>query len=162
MSRFTRFCIYAAAVAIPPALALAVGLRSFSQLGKSGLLPRIDDATAAATPRPAIDPAKPTVVVLLGADLTEITDALGPYEMFARAGKFNVVTAAATRQPTLLTGGIRILPHYSLEEIDQAVGRAAAIVVIPNLPNADAPINRSVIEWIRQQAAGGSLIHSWC
>ena len=162
MSPFTRLCTYAAAVVMPPVIALAIGLRALSERDHPSLLPRIDERIAATAPRPSIDHAKPTVVVLLGADLTEITDALGPYEMFARAGKYNVVTAAPTRQPTLLTGGIRILPHYSLQEIDKTLGHVPAVVVIPNIPNADAPMNRPLIEWIRRQAAGGALIHSWC
>src|SRR5688572_16263633 len=162
MSRFTRFSIYALAALALPAAAIAWGLRSLEQRDHPDIPATIDSAATARIHRPAIDLAKPTVVVLLGADLTEITDALGPYEMFARARRYNVVTAAPRRQPTLLTGGIRILPHYSLAELDETLGRAADIVVIPNLPNADAPMNRPVIDWIRQQAAAGSLIHSWC
>jgi AraC family transcriptional regulator, transcriptional activator FtrA len=162
MSRLIRLSIHAVSFLALPAAALILGLRALDQREHPRLLPRMDAAAVALVPRPAIDTARPTVVVLLGSDLTEITDALGPYEMFARAGMFNVVTAAATRQPTLLTGGIRILPHYSLPEIDAALGRAPAMVVVPNLPNAGAPINRPLIEWIRQQAVTGSLIHSWC
>lgn len=162
MSRFTRFSIYALAALVLPAAGVAWGLRSLEQRDHPEIPTPMDAGRVARVPRPTIDPNKPTVVVLLGADLTEITDALGPYEMFARARRYNVVTAAPRRQPTLLTGGIRILPHYSLAEIDQILGRAADIVVIPNLPNADAPLNRPVIDWIRRQAVGGSLIHSWC
>src|SRR5688500_385067 len=162
MSRFTRFSIYAVATLALPAAAVVWGLRSLEERDHPEVPTAMDAAAVATVPRPAIDPAKPTVVVLLGADLTEITDALGPYEMFARARRYNVVTAAPRRQPTLFTGGIRILPHYSLAELDETLGRAADIVVIPNLPNADAPMNRPVIDWIRHQAAAGSLIHSWC
>ena len=162
MSRFTRFSIYALAVLALPATALLMGVRSLKERDRPGIPTAMDAAKVATVPRPVIDRTKPTVVVLLGADLTEITDALGPYEMFARAGRYNVVTAAPSRQPTLLTGGIHILPHYSLAELDDTLGRAADIVVVPNLPNADAPMNRPVIDWIRRQAAAGSLIHSWC
>jgi putative intracellular protease/amidase len=139
-----------------------MGVRSLKERDRPDIPMAMDAAEIATVPRPMIDRTKPTVVVLLGADLTEITDALGPYEMFARAGRYNVVTAAPSRQPTLLTGGIHILPHYSLAELDDTLGRAADIVVVPNLPNADAPMNRPVIDWIRRQAAAGSLIHSWC
>ena len=162
MSGLARFTIHALSALALPAVAVLSGLRSLENRDHPQVPAPLDSASVARVPRPAIDPAKPTVVVLLGADLTEITDALGPYEMFARARRYNVVTAAPTRQPTLLTGGIRILPHYSLAELDQALGRAADIVVIPNLPNAEAPVNRPVIDWIREQAAAGSLIHSWC
>jgi AraC family transcriptional regulator, transcriptional activator FtrA len=162
MSRFTRFAVTAAAVLALPGVAAVLGLGALEKRDHPNLLPRLDASTIAAVPRPALDPAKPTVVVLLGTDLTEITDALGPYEMFARAGRYNVVTAAAMRQPAQLTGGLRILPHYALAELDAALGGSPAVVVVPNLPNAAAPMNRPVIDWIRAQAAGGSLIHSWC
>lgn len=162
MHRYTRFSFYALSALALPAAAVLLGVRSLDKRDHPGLPGAMDSLAIARIPRPAIDPTKPTVVVLLGADLTEITDALGPYEMFARAGKYNVVTAAPRRQPTLLTGGIRILPHYSLAELDETLGRVSDVVVIPNLPNADAPMNRAVIDWIRRQAAGGSLIHSWC
>ena len=122
----------------------------------------MDAAAVAATPRPILDRARPTVVVVFASDLTEITDALGPYEIFARTKQFNVVTAAAERQPTLLTGGLRMLPHYSLSEITEALGGPPAIVVVPNLPNAGSDLNRSTIDWLRQQATGGALMHSWC
>lgn len=158
---FTQLLSYAAAFLALPAAAFVIGLRSLDERDHPSLLPPVVASTLAA-PRPALDRSRPTVVVLLGTDLTEITDALGPYEMFARAGKYNVVMAAAQRQPTLLTGGLRILPHYSLAEIDTLLGGAPAVVVIPNLPNADAGMNRPVIDWIRQSAAAGSLIHSWC
>jgi putative intracellular protease/amidase len=161
MSRFSRFTTYTLAFLAGPVLSAAVAVRALS-VPDPELPAKLDASTVAAIPRPAIDPAKPTVVVLLGADLTEITDALGPYEMFARAAKYNVVVAAPARQPTLLTGGLRILPHYSLAEIDTVLGAAPAVVVIPNLPNAAEAMNRPVIEWIRKQAAAGSLIHSWC
>ena len=162
MASLTRFGIHAIAALALPAAAVVAGVRSLTQRDHPAVPATMDAAAIAGIPRPPIDPAKPTVVVVLGADLTEITDALGPYEMFARAGRYNVVTAAPTRQPTLLTGGIRILPHYALAEVDRVLGRAADIVIVPNLPNADAPMNRPVIDWIRGQAFAGSLIHSWC
>lgn len=52
---------------------------------------------------------------------TEITNAVGLYEMFARARRYNVVTAAPERQRTMHTGERPILPHYSLTEVDHLV-----------------------------------------
>lgn len=150
-----------APIALPTA-AIVLGFHNLRERDRPPAPPTLDAAAIVASPRPAIDLTKPTVVVLLGTDLTEITDALGPYEMFARAGKYNVVTVAAVRQPSVLTGGLSILPHYSLSEIDSIVGGRVDVVVVPNLPNADKPLNRPAIEWIRRQAAAGALIHSWC
>jgi putative intracellular protease/amidase len=159
MSRIGRFLLYSAAALALPLAVGAIRLRELSARERPGLPPPL----AVDAPRPELDPGKPTVVVILGADLTEITDALGPYEMFARAGAFNVVTAAPSRTPTLLTGGLRVVPHYSFAELDARLGgRAADVVVVPNIPNIAAAHNAPVIAWLQRQAAGGALVHSWC
>src|SRR5262245_66512855 len=102
MSRARRIFVSIAAFLALPIVVAAVGLRELSTRERPGLPPAIQ----LPAPRPVLDPHRPTVVVLLGADLTEVTDALGPYEMFARVGTFNVVTPAATRPPTLQPGGL--------------------------------------------------------
>ncbi|HKY38882.1 MAG TPA: hypothetical protein VJN18_23235 [Polyangiaceae bacterium] len=126
--------------------------------------PPLVAASNAAPPAPKPrDPSKPTVAVLLGADITEITDALGPYEIFARAGMFNVYAVAPTRASTALTGGLRIRPHYSFAELDQLLGGAAPrIVVAPDVPNIQAAENRPVVEWVRRSAQAGAISFSWC
>jgi transcriptional regulator GlxA family with amidase domain len=159
MSRARRYFVSIAASLALPILVGAAGLRELITRERPGLPPAIQVPAA----RPALDPHRPTVVVLLGADLTEITDTLGPYEMFARVGTFNVVTAAPTRTPTLLTGGLRVVPHYSFAELDEHLGnRAAQVVVVPNIPNIAAPYNAPVVAWLQRQAARGALVHSWC
>lgn len=162
MSTLTRFALLAIGAVTLPALAAVSGIRTMKAREHPQVPARLDAATVAAVPRPAIDRSKPTAVVLFGADLTEITDALGPYEMFARTGKYNVVSAAPERQPTLLTGGLRMLPHYGLAELDSILGGHADVVIVPNLPNPRAAVNRPAIDWIRRQYESGALIHSWC
>jgi putative intracellular protease/amidase len=154
--------VIALAFVLPP-LGLAVnGLRRLEARQQTGVLPRLP-AGSVLPPTPAHDPGKRTVAVLLGADLTEITDALGPYEMFARAGVFNVYAVAPERQPTMLSGGLRILPHLSLSDLDRLLaGRPPAIVVVPMIPNSASRENRPLVEWMQRQAAAGALMHSWC
>ena len=162
MSRLMNFLILSVSLLVMPALFGLLGMRALEERDHPHSLPRMSTNSVATISRPVVDTSKPTVVVLLGADLTEITDALGPYEMFSRAGLYNVVTAAPQRQPTLLTGGLKILPHYSLAEIDSILPKGVSIVVIPNLPNAADIQNKPTIEWITAQAKLGALIHSWC
>jgi len=160
--RWIPWVAAAAVFAGLPLLVAAGRLRAFDQTQHPGLQPALQPGMSP----PAVPPHdadKPTVAVLLGADLTEITDALGPYEMFARAGAFNVYTVAPERRPTVLSGGLRILPHHSLAELDALLGgEAPAVVIVPNIPNIDSPENRPVVEWMQKQAAAGSLMHSWC
>ena len=162
MSKTLRAIAYVAAFLLPP---LAVGvMRGKQYLAQYDRLPIAAPLAGPSTPpAPHHDPRKPTVAVLLGADVTEITDALGPYEIFSRAGRYNVYMVAPERRPSLLTGGLRILPHLSLAELDARLGGyAAAVVVVPNIPNIKRVENRPLLGWMRVQAAGGALMHSWC
>ncbi|HEY1175266.1 MAG TPA: DJ-1/PfpI family protein, partial [Phytomonospora sp.] len=158
MRRLSRWTLYAAAFIVPPALFGALRLRELATVPPVPSL-----AAPASVARPAYDPAKPTVVILLGADVTEITDALGPYEIFARAGTFNVYAVAPERRPTLLSGGLGVLPHFSLAEIDALLGgRPPALVVVPQIPFVTSPENRPLLGWMRRQAAAGATMFSWC
>jgi hypothetical protein len=145
---------------LTPPIAIGIaGMRWLDRRQHPAPPPRL----AASTPLPAVpehDPGKRTVAVLLGADLTEITDALGPYEMFARAGAFNVYTVASERQPTLLSGGLQILPHLSLAELDARLeGQQPPIVVVPMIPNITSDANLPLVRWMQRQAASGALMH---
>jgi hypothetical protein len=53
------------------------------------------------------------VAVALGASGTVITDALGPYEVFARCPEFFVYTVSAL-PAAVLSGGLAAVPDYSL------------------------------------------------
>ena len=162
MSKTLRFIAYVAAFVLPPLVVGAV--RGKQYLSRYDSLPIAAPLTGDSIPAaPTHDPKKPTVAVLLGADITEITDALGPYEIFSRAGRYNVYMVAPERRPSLLTGGLRILPHLSLTELDaRLAGTTAAVVVVPNIPNIRRAENQPLLAWMRGQAAGGALMHSWC
>lgn len=157
-----RWVAAAAAFVVLPLLVAAVRLREFDRAQILGVQPpqRAPDSAAVA---PAHDRAKPTVAIVLGGDLTEITDTLGPYEIFSRAGVFNVYTVATERRPTALSGGLRILPHYSLAELDaQLDGVPPAVVIVPNIPSIAKAENEPLVEWMKRQAVAGSVMHSWC
>lgn len=163
MSSILRSAIYVAAFAMPPLAVGAVRAKAYLSRYDDRLTIAALPAPASLPPSPAHDPSKPTVAVLLGADVTEITDALGPYEIFARARRYNVYLVAPERRPSLLTGGLGILPHLSLAELDERLGgKPAAVVVAPNIPNVKRAENRPLLAWIRRQAAGGALLNSWC
>ncbi len=162
LARLKSLAMVAIATSALPLSLAAFGVSEWATREHPPLLEPAPALLAEAS-RPSFDPARPTVVVLLGADLTEITDMVGPYEMFARVGRFNVVTAAPERRPTLLSGGLRILPHYSLAELDALLGGAPpAIVVVPNIPNVAESPNAPLLPWLREQATEGALMHSWC
>lgn len=128
-----RWFGYILAALLTPVLVGGVRAKSFLTRAEAPL------TAASLLPAPRSqphDPSKPTVAIVLGADVTEITDMVGPYEMFARTGRYNVYAVAPTAASTTLTGGLRVRPHYSFEALDRLLESVPpAIVVAPNVRN---------------------------
>jgi hypothetical protein len=80
--------------------------------------------TPQAAPAQGWPPARPVpegrlaVAVVLGASGSVITDALGPYEVFARSPTFFVYTVSASQPTAVLSGGLAVVPDYSLDDVD--------------------------------------------
>ncbi len=95
MKTFFRFLLYTLVFVLP-----IVGLGGIGAfLSMRNMTSSAPDAVRSAVvpePAPVYDPHKPTVAIVLGG-VTEITDALGPYALFAESGLYNVYTVAATR-----------------------------------------------------------------
>ena len=80
-------------------------------------------------PRP-VPQGRLTVAVVLGASGSVITDALGPYEVFARSPEFFVYTVSAG-PAAMLSGGLAVAPDYSLGDVDAGTAPEPDVVVIP-------------------------------
>ena len=78
------------------------------------------------TPKP-YDPEKPTIAILVGTQSTEVADFLIPYEVFAETEAFNVYSVGLERKLTALTGGLDIMPDYSLDDLDNLLGKSPDI-----------------------------------
>jgi putative intracellular protease/amidase len=111
---------------------------------------------------PRYDPAKPTVAVLLGRGGTVVNDFLTPYQLFAASGRFNVYAVAPERRPTPLDGGLDVLPHHSLADLDRLLGDAPDVVVVPGMFGLDAPEQRVLQRWLRDRAGGNGILFSVC
>jgi hypothetical protein len=87
------------------------------------------------------------VAVVLGATGSVITYALGPYEVFARSPKFFLYTVSASRPTARLSGGLAVVPRYSLDDVDAGVAPEPDVVVVPAVAapngNKEAPLR----EW---------------
>lgn len=108
------------------------------------------------------DPSKPIVAIMLGDDLTEISDFLAPYEIFVASKAFNVYAVAPQRHVTTLTGGLEVLPDLSLDEFDRRFGRDPDMIVTPYIPNIKNAHNQPIVNWIKRHAGPNTLLLSWC
>lgn len=114
------------------------------------------------------DRARPTAVVVTGAGGAEMSDFLIPYEALATTGAFEMTVVAPERRVIPLAnagfrdGGVDLVPHYSLDEYDRAVGTTPALIVIPFLPAFAAGHERALVPWIRKHADAGALVVSIC
>src|SRR6476620_6092814 len=129
--------------------------------------------TQAAAPTPALPIDLPpvsrpsshghiNVAVVLGASGTVGSDALAPYEVFARSPELSVYTVAASPSAQPTQGGPAIVPTYTFD--DSAAGRAprSDVVVVPAVAAADGPAEAPLRAWVTAQAGAGARILSVC
>lgn len=156
-----RISLFVLAFVVPVALSGGFSFLSSLETANS-MLPVSRALPTPALPFPHPDPAKPTVAVLLGNDLTEVTDFLTPYDLFSASHAFNVYAVAPTHHLTTLTGGLDVVPDFSLAEFDAHIGRAPDVIVIPAIPNIKSAENTPIVAWIRQHATSHTIVLSWC
>jgi putative intracellular protease/amidase len=158
---------YALIVALPLFLTLATAVAGLIAQGPFAPAP----ALAAELPvRPAHDPAKKTAVVVAGNQLTEVSDLLGPYEVLAASGEFNVYVVAPERKAAplnalpvyLCCSWVDLVPHYSFAEYDAQFG-APDLIVVPAIPHA-TPGNAdgAILEWLRTRPDAHTVVLSIC
>ena len=91
------------------------------------------------------------VAVVLGASGSVITDALGPYEVFARSPEFFVYTVSAG-PAAMLSGGLAVVPDYSLGDVDAGTAPDPDVVVIPAVLSPAGSKERPLREWLARRA----------
>jgi putative intracellular protease/amidase len=102
------------------------------------------------------------VAVVLGASGSVITDALGPYEVFARSQEFFVYTVSASRPTAMLSGGLAVVPDYSLDDVDGGVAPEPEVVVVPAVAAPNGKKEAPLREWIGRRAGRGAHLLGVC
>jgi putative intracellular protease/amidase len=102
------------------------------------------------------------VAVVLGASGSVITDALGPYEVFARSPRFFVYTVSASRPTAMLSGGLAVVPDYALEEVDAGVAPEPDVVVVPAVAGPNGKEEAPLREWITRRSDRGAHLLGVC
>jgi transcriptional regulator GlxA family with amidase domain len=100
--------------------------------------------------------------VVLGASGSVITDALGPYEVFARSPAFFVYTVSASRPTAMLSGGLAVVPDYSLEDVDAGLAPEPDVVVVPAVVAPNGKKEAPLREWITRRADRGARLLGVC
>ena len=111
-------------------------------------------------PRP-VPRGRLAVAVVLGASGSVITDALGPYEVFARSPEFFVYTVSA-RPAAMLSGGLAVVPDYSLGDVDAGTAPEPDVVVIPAVVFPAGRKERPLREWLARRAGRGAHLLGVC
>jgi putative intracellular protease/amidase len=102
------------------------------------------------------------VAVVLGASGSVITDAFGPYEVFARSPKFFVYTVSASRPTAVLSGGLAVVPDYSLEDVDAGLAPEPDVVVVPAVAAPNGKKEAPMREWITRRVDRGAHLLGVC
>jgi len=111
-------------------------------------------------PRP-VPRGRLAVAVVLGASGSVITDALGPYEVFARSPEFFVYTVSA-RPTAMLSGALAVVPDYSLGDVDAGTAPEPDVVVIPAVLSPASSKEQPLREWLARRADRGAHLLGVC
>jgi putative intracellular protease/amidase len=158
-----RAVVYLLAFVVPPVLISVVGMKAAESARYEGP-PAVARAQGGELPAPPKhDPDKPTAVVLLSTQGSEVADVLAPYEVLSESGAFNVYAAAPEREVLPLSGGLDVLPQLSLAEVDRRLGAEDPdVIVVPATWGVGSPEHRPVAEWLREHAEGSGTVVSVC
>src|SRR5512132_134295 len=121
-----------------------------------------------AAPAEGWPPARPVpegrlaVAVVLGASGSVITDALGPYEVFARSPTFSAYTVSAGRPTAVLSGGLAVVPDYSLDDVDAGLAPEPEVVVVPAVAAPNGKKEAPLREWIARRTDRGAHLLGVC
>ncbi|RYC09591.1 DJ-1/PfpI family protein [Nocardioides zhouii] len=118
------------------------------------------DATSTASRPPA--PGTLVVAVVLGTSATVATDAMGPYEVFARSSRFSVYTVARDAGPASVQGAPSIVPDHTFGDVDTRPELAPDVVVVPAVEDPEGAVEKNTRDWVVQQHARGARVLSVC
>src|SRR3954452_19560816 len=86
-------------------------------------------------------------------------DLIGPAEVFASAGGYDVRVAAPTREPFAMSNGITIEPHVAMRPLRADID---TLVIAGGRGTRAAALDDDVIRWVQQAAARSRRVTSVC
>jgi putative intracellular protease/amidase len=108
-------------------------------------------------------PARPLeVAVMLGASGTVFSDALAPYEVFARSPRFSVKAVAGEQGPAPVQAGPPIEAHHTWRDITAGSAPRPDVVVVPAVADPYGEQEAPLRAWLVEQAQRGAFILGVC
>jgi putative intracellular protease/amidase len=158
-----RAVVYLLAFLVPPLLVGVAGVKAVESARYEAPPDAAMVQTGEFPASPRHDPDKPTAVVLLSNQGSEVTDVLAPYEVLSESGAFNIYAAAPEREAVTLSGGLDVLPQLSLAELDRRLGgEDPDVIVVPAMPDVGSAEHRPVAEWLGEHAEESGTVVSVC
>ena len=99
---------------------------------------------------------------MLGTSATVATDAMGPYEVFARSPRFSVYTVARDAGPAPAQGAPSIVPDHTFADISARPELRPDVVVVPAVDDPAGVVEEATRDWVVQQHAHGAHVLSVC
>jgi putative intracellular protease/amidase len=126
--------------------------------------PRVPQADPAEGWRPArpVREGRLAVAVVLGASGSVITDAFGPYEVFARSPKFFVYTVSASRPTAMCSGGLAVVPDYALADVEAGLAPEPDVVVVPAVAAPNGRKEAPLRDWLTRRSDRGAHLLGVC
>ena len=142
----------------------AMGARLTASQGKLAYSPREPVPTAESSAAANTPTRSETfvVAVVLGSSATVATDAMGPYEVFARSTRFSVYTVAHQVGPSPVQGAPSILPDHTFADVDVHPKLAPDVVVVPAVEDPAGVLEQDTRDWVVRQHGRGARILSVC
>ena len=164
------------AATLRAAVALGLAAVTIGTLGLVGSRVTASQGELAYTPHEATPAAEATttaashnrrsggfvVAVVLGTSATVATDAMGPYEVFARSSRFSVYTVAADPGPAPVQGAPTIVPDHTFTDVDTHPELTPDVVVVPAVDDPAGTVEQATRDWVVEQHAHGARILSVC
>ena len=159
-----RAAVFAGLAAVTVGGLGLVGARVTASQGELAYTPQ--HATPAADAASATDrsprPGTFVVAVVLGTSATVATDAMGPYEVFARSSRFSVYTVASDAGPAPVQGAPAIVPDHTFADVDTHPELTPDVVVVPAVDDPAGAVEEATRDWVVQQHAEGARVLSVC
>src|SRR4029453_16034509 len=83
-------------------------------------------------------------------------------EVFARSPRCFAYTVSASRPAAMLSGGLAVVPDYSLDEVDAGVAPEPDVVVVPAVAAPNGKKEAPLREWITRRSDRGAHVLGVC